>query len=162
MPGREPSFVNTSLWQIPHACTLMRTCPGLGLGISRSMIWKSAPGLGTCATFIVATETVIVAIQPPPLAAEATNHLLTTPRNAPCDSDLNRQLKKSWNPRPSSRFCFLDLVGPFFQNDSNTEAVQVSKVSMVSRKLRRMRPTRSCRDCQVVGKSVNRRSEIPA
>src|SRR5215467_10052777 len=80
IPGQEPSFVNTSLWQMPHACTLMRTCPEVGLGISRSMIWKSAPGLETCATFIVATETVIVAIQPPLLAAETTNHLLATPR----------------------------------------------------------------------------------
>src|SRR5262249_18235409 len=115
MPGQEPSFVNTSLRQIPHACTLMRTCPEVGLGISRSMIWKSAPGLETCATFIVATETVIVAIKPPLLAAEATNHLLTTPRNAPCDSDLNRQIKKSWKPRPSSRFAFSFSLGLFYR-----------------------------------------------
>src|SRR5215468_9872217 len=105
MPGQEPSFVNTSLRQIPHACTLMRTCSEVGLGISRSMIWKSAPGLETCATFIVATETVIVAIKPPLLAAETTHHLLFA-SYAPCDSDLNRELKKSWKPRPSSRFAF--------------------------------------------------------
>src|SRR5215472_3646565 len=143
MPGLEPSFVNTSLWQMPHACTLMRTCPEVGLGISRSMIWKSAPGLETCATFIVATETVIDDIQPPLLAAETTNHLLATPR-----------MVLVIRPKPTTQkeletsavkpFYFLNPVGPFFQNDSSTEAVQVSKVPMVSRKLLRMRPNRSC------------------
>src|SRR5262249_56265133 len=43
---------------------LIRTCRSLGFGISRSTIWKSAPGLETCATFIVATATVIEAINP--------------------------------------------------------------------------------------------------
>src|SRR5580704_16147639 len=42
----------------------MRTCPTSGLGISRSTISKSAPPLGICATFIVATAT-FVAINPP-------------------------------------------------------------------------------------------------
>jgi hypothetical protein len=42
---------------------LIRTCPAPGLGISRSTIWKSAPGLETCAAFIVATATVVVAIK---------------------------------------------------------------------------------------------------
>src|SRR4029077_19723285 len=65
MPGQAPSFVSTSLWQIPQACTLMRTCPASGLGISRSTIWKSAPGLGTCATFIGATANLVLAINPP-------------------------------------------------------------------------------------------------
>src|SRR6266850_5142433 len=37
---------------MPQACTLMRTSPALGLGISRSTISKSAPALGICATFI--------------------------------------------------------------------------------------------------------------
>src|SRR2546421_963672 len=65
MPGKAPSFVNTSLWQTPQACTLIRTCPTPGLGISCSTIWKSAPGLGICATFIGATATLVVAINPP-------------------------------------------------------------------------------------------------
>ena len=56
--------MSTSLWQTPQACTLIRTCPAPGIGISRSTIWKSAPGLDTCATFIVATATVVVAINP--------------------------------------------------------------------------------------------------
>src|SRR5205823_13441103 len=65
MPGHAPSFVNTSLWQTPQACTLMRTCPTPGLGISRSTISKSAPALGICAAFIGAFATVVVAINPP-------------------------------------------------------------------------------------------------
>src|SRR6266567_1581695 len=65
MPGHAPSFVSTSLWQIPQARTLMRTCPTPGLGISRSTIWKSAPALGTWATFMGATATLVVAINPP-------------------------------------------------------------------------------------------------
>src|SRR6266852_1957613 len=43
---------------MPQACTRMRTCPALGLGISRSTISKSAPGFGTCTTFIFAIETL--------------------------------------------------------------------------------------------------------
>src|SRR3989442_4897861 len=43
---------------MPQACTRMRTCPAPGLGISRSTISKSAPGFGTCATFIFAIETL--------------------------------------------------------------------------------------------------------
>src|SRR5580700_8490826 len=70
MPGHKPSFVSTSLWQTPQACTLMRTCLASGLGTSRSTISKSAPGLGTCATFICAafigtTVALFVAIRPP-------------------------------------------------------------------------------------------------
>src|SRR2546430_12805311 len=38
--------------------TLFRSCPAPGLGISRSTISKSAPGFGTCATFIFAIETL--------------------------------------------------------------------------------------------------------
>src|SRR5260370_30450359 len=59
MPGKSPSFVTLSLWQTPQACTRMRTCPALGLGISRSTISKSAPGLGTWATFIFAIEDLL-------------------------------------------------------------------------------------------------------
>src|SRR5216684_2123543 len=59
MPGKSPSFVTLSLWQTPQACTRMRTCPALGLGISRSTISKSAPGFGTCATFIFAIEDLL-------------------------------------------------------------------------------------------------------
>src|SRR5712664_2717549 len=58
MPGKSPSFVMTSLWQMPQACTRIRTCPAPGLGISRSTISKSAPGFGTCTTFILAIETL--------------------------------------------------------------------------------------------------------
>src|SRR5271165_3805064 len=65
IPGQAPSLVSTSLWQTPHANTLIRTCPAPGVGISRSTIWKSAPGLGTCATFMVATAAVVVATNPP-------------------------------------------------------------------------------------------------
>src|SRR6266403_1982994 len=43
---------------MPQACTRIRTCPAPGLGISRSTISKSAPGFGTCATFIFAIETL--------------------------------------------------------------------------------------------------------
>src|SRR5262245_52287498 len=65
IPGKAPSLVSTSLWQTPQACTLMRTCPTPGLGTSRSTTWKSAPPFGTCATFIVAGATAVVAINPP-------------------------------------------------------------------------------------------------
>src|SRR5207249_2719852 len=69
MPGHKPSFVSTSLWQTPQACTLMRTCPKSGSGISRLTISKSPPGLEICATFIGATSgfaaTLSVAINPP-------------------------------------------------------------------------------------------------
>src|ERR1700719_2036220 len=51
-PGHKPSLVNTSLWQTPHASTLMRTCPGPGDGISRSTNSKSPLALETCATLI--------------------------------------------------------------------------------------------------------------
>jgi hypothetical protein len=44
--------VRASLPQTPQACTFIRTCPRPGSGISRSTIWNSPPGLGTCATFI--------------------------------------------------------------------------------------------------------------
>src|ERR1700716_3485067 len=43
---------------MPQACTRIRTCPAPGLGISRSTISKSAPGFGTCTTFIFAIETL--------------------------------------------------------------------------------------------------------
>src|SRR5260370_3621862 len=52
MPGKSPSFVTLSLWQMPQACTRMRTWPDPGCGISRSTISKSAPGFGTCTAFI--------------------------------------------------------------------------------------------------------------
>src|ERR1700745_3140217 len=68
MPGQEPSTVSTSLWQTPQACTLMRTCPAPGSGISRSTISKPAPGLEICATFICVAAigtTLLVAINPP-------------------------------------------------------------------------------------------------
>src|ERR1700674_1986012 len=60
MPGQWPSFVGVVLWQMPQACTRSRACPAPGLGISRSTISKSAPALGTCATFIFAIETLLL------------------------------------------------------------------------------------------------------
>src|SRR5215469_16207626 len=39
--GNKPSFVTESPWQIPHACTLMRTFPSPGSGIFRSTISNS-------------------------------------------------------------------------------------------------------------------------
>src|SRR5580704_18045514 len=65
IPGHDPSTVSASLWQTPQACTLIRTCPAPGLGISRSTIWKSVLGLEICATFMVAAATDVVAIDPP-------------------------------------------------------------------------------------------------
>src|SRR6185437_13691371 len=65
MPGKKPSFVIESLWQTPQACTLMRTCPASGLGISRSTISKSPPAFEICATFMGAIPTFVVAIMPP-------------------------------------------------------------------------------------------------
>src|SRR4029077_16050785 len=53
-PGHNPSLVKRSLWQTPQACTLMRTWPGPGDGISRSTISKSPCALETCATVIFA------------------------------------------------------------------------------------------------------------
>src|SRR5258708_33423379 len=50
---------------MPQAWTLMRTSVGPGFGISRSVISKSPPDLGTCATFIVATAGFAVAMVPP-------------------------------------------------------------------------------------------------
>src|ERR1700690_1288603 len=52
MPGQYPSLTSASLWQIPHASTLMRTCPRPGCGIGRSTISKLPPGLLTCTAFM--------------------------------------------------------------------------------------------------------------
>src|ERR1019366_2195830 len=65
MPGHEPSLVSASLWQTPQACTLMRTCPAPGVGISRSTSWKSAPALAPCASFRGAAAICVVAKKPP-------------------------------------------------------------------------------------------------
>src|SRR6266850_8286934 len=48
MPGQIPSLVAESLWQTPQASTLIRTCPELGSGISRSTISKGPLGRETC------------------------------------------------------------------------------------------------------------------
>ena len=48
MPGNNPSLVKESLWHIPHACTLMRTCVAAGSGMSRSTISNGPLGLETC------------------------------------------------------------------------------------------------------------------
>src|SRR2546429_6071404 len=50
---------------MPQACTLMRTSPTPGAGISRSTIWKSAPPLGIWAAFIGAIAIFVVAMMPP-------------------------------------------------------------------------------------------------
>src|ERR1035441_3116219 len=47
-PGKCPSFVSESLWQIPQACTLIRTDPAPGFGISRSTLSKAPPDWETC------------------------------------------------------------------------------------------------------------------
>src|SRR5256886_17593435 len=48
-----PSLMSTSLWQMPHASTFTRTCPGPGCGMSRSTNSQFPPGLPICAAFIV-------------------------------------------------------------------------------------------------------------
>src|SRR5262249_27218074 len=53
MFGNSPSLVSESLWQMPQACTLIRTVPGPGSGIGRSTISKGPFGRETCATRIV-------------------------------------------------------------------------------------------------------------
>src|SRR5215467_9834589 len=67
--GKTPSLTSTSLWQIPQAFTLMRTCPASGSGIPRSTISNFPPGLEICAAFIGAVvgfgATLNVAIIPP-------------------------------------------------------------------------------------------------
>src|SRR5205807_7143323 len=45
--------MSTSLWQMPHASTFTRTCPGPGCGMSRSTNSQFPPGLPICAAFIV-------------------------------------------------------------------------------------------------------------
>src|SRR5258708_20966818 len=47
IPGKIPSFVMVSLWQIPQAWTLMRTDPAPGSGMSRSTISNGPLGRGT-------------------------------------------------------------------------------------------------------------------
>ena len=59
MPGQWPSFVNISLWQMPHACTRTRTSPGPGCGTSRSTNSIGPPGRVTCATFILAMRILL-------------------------------------------------------------------------------------------------------
>src|SRR5581483_2264790 len=54
MPGKAPSLVSESLWQMPQACTLIRTAPAAGSGIGRSTISKGPLGRETWATRIVA------------------------------------------------------------------------------------------------------------
>ena len=51
-PGNSPDFTIASLWQMPHASTLMRTCPGAGSGTSRSTSSNGPPAFATCTAFI--------------------------------------------------------------------------------------------------------------
>src|SRR6188768_2679221 len=53
MPGRCPSFTMESLWQTPHASTLMRTQPGPGAGMGTSTTSRSPPARFTRAARIV-------------------------------------------------------------------------------------------------------------
>src|SRR2546428_4092803 len=53
MPGKVPSLVRVSVWQIPQAGTLMRTWPPAGSGTSRSMISRGPFGRGTWTTRMV-------------------------------------------------------------------------------------------------------------
>ena len=46
--------MSESLWQMPQACTLIRTDPAPGSGIGRSTISKGPFGRETCTTRIVA------------------------------------------------------------------------------------------------------------
>src|SRR5438552_13539925 len=55
-----PSLTSESLWQMPHACTLIRTDPGTGSGIGRSTISKGPFGRETCTTRIVAMVPPVV------------------------------------------------------------------------------------------------------
>src|SRR5262249_17740129 len=54
MFGNSPSLMMESLWQMPQACTLIRTVPGPGSGIGRSTISKGPFGRETWATRILA------------------------------------------------------------------------------------------------------------
>src|SRR5262245_59474692 len=54
MPGKAPSLTSESLWQIPQACTLIRTEPAPGSGIGRSTTSKGPFARETCTTRIVA------------------------------------------------------------------------------------------------------------
>src|SRR5215211_4100355 len=47
MPGNNPSFIRESLWHMPQAWTLIRTCAAPGSGTSRSTISKGPLGLET-------------------------------------------------------------------------------------------------------------------
>src|SRR3954469_9575564 len=51
-----PITVSKSEWQTPHACTLTRTCPGPGSGISTSVSSNFSFAAGTRAIFMVATS----------------------------------------------------------------------------------------------------------
>src|SRR3954454_7716570 len=52
IPGNVPSLVSESLWQIPQACTLIRTSPAPGSGMGRSTSSKGPLGRDTWATRI--------------------------------------------------------------------------------------------------------------
>src|SRR5216683_2945319 len=92
MPGKSPSFVMKSLWQMPQACTRMRTCPAAGFGISRSTISKSAPGFGTCATFIFAIETL------------RSSNLDSSPELG-CACRAKRHIAMRYKERKKKKFC---------------------------------------------------------
>src|SRR6266478_5546356 len=102
MPGQYPSFTRLSLWQMPQACTRMRTCPAVGLGISRSTISKSAPAFGTNATFIFAIETLrlfILDLRPQVgCTARAIGHILQqlqpTSREQVCAEKVKKVLQR--------------------------------------------------------------------
>src|SRR5262249_51265333 len=73
MFGHSPSLTSESLWQTPHACTLIRTDPGPGSGIGRWTISKGPFGRDNCATRMVAIFPVPFATEPLP-AGPASRH----------------------------------------------------------------------------------------
>src|SRR6202020_868250 len=76
--GPRAFYRENSLWQTPQACTLIRTCPASGVGISRSTTWRPSPGLETCAAFMVPIATCAVAINPPVYFSYCRKTLFTT------------------------------------------------------------------------------------
>src|SRR5215472_12058701 len=107
IPGQRPSFTNTSLWQTPQACTLMRTSPAPGFGISRSTISKSPPGFEICATFIGAIPTFVVAIISPlnfqqiliSLCDRSVAYLPSSTLDSRRDLPVTNYLLNAWVPR---------------------------------------------------------------
>src|SRR5215472_3572332 len=88
----------------------MRTCPAPGLGISRSTIWKSAPALGTCATFIGAAAAFAPGIIPP-LISHQCRALRWKGRQAPLSSrDLINNFQLDGDAVAVERQCLMPVL----------------------------------------------------